>query len=900
MSLKIASRLGPYEILASLGAGGMGEVYRARDTRLGREVAIKVLPEAFAGDVERVARFEREARSASALSHAHVVSVFDVGREGESFYIVTEIVAGGNLRDLLDRGPLPLRRALDLSVQIASGLGQAHESGIVHRDLKPENILLTKTGEAKIADFGLAKLAETGDAGMSQLPTSDGLKTSDGIVMGTVSYMSPEQAGGRAVDFRSDQFAFGSILYEMLTGGSPFRRATAGETMAAVMRDEPKPVRALNASVPPQLGWILDRCLAKDPDARYASTRDLARELALVREHLSEIARGSADTALPPSISAARRNRLPWTVAGLALVAAAVMAAAWLARRPTKSPNQVVRFSIPPPPNARFVSRYDAIGFALSPDGSWLAFIGDESGSVREVVPRSQTSKKIWIRALSELAARPLPGTDGASSLFWSPDGRSIGFFTEGQLKRVGLDGGSPAPVCDVPSGSIAVGTWGAGEILFAATFEGIIYRVSADGGATPVPLVRPDPARGETRTSWPHFLPDGRSFLYIASRKTGVGELMLGSLDGHPPREIAQLSSRVEYSEPGLLVFARDGALFAQRFDVKAARLTGPLLSIAPAVYYFFTSKWAGFAVSRSGVLASEPQGNVTRLTWFNRAGRVLGEVGSAGAGETISLAISPDGKNALFDRTRQDLGTYDIWMIDLAREVETRLTSDPNTEFDPVWLPDGEHFVYSAVLASSPQLVRRGISGGPEDRLLPPGTFQEALDVSPDGRRLLFSQSGPKGSWGIWSLSLAGDPAPEPVVVTKYATEVGRYSPDGKVLAFLSNESGQQDAYLEASDSHSERVRVSVGGASLLRWSPDGKELFYTSPDRRLFAASVKTSPKLEVGAPVALFSLPADGWTAFDVSADGRFLAAVQQFSYAKEPLTVVVNWTSEIRP
>jgi len=890
------TRFGPYEILAPLGAGGMGEVYRARDTRLGRSVALKLLPAELARDPQRVSRFEREARSASALSHAHVVAVYDVGREGEESYLVTEIVEGGNLRELLERGPLSVRRAMDIAIQIASGLAAAHEQGIVHRDLKPENILLTKQGDAKIGDFGLAKLIEPADDSSSRMPTSDRLETSAGIVMGTVAYMSPEQASGRSVDFRSDQFAFGAILYELLSGRSAFRRASAAETLSAVMRDEPEPVRAINPSIPSPLVWILDRCLAKEPGGRYASTGDLARELATVRAHLSEMT-GTPTADGTIAVSAGRRPGVPWAVAAVAIAAVGVMAAA-LARRPAPPQVSVLRFSVSPPAGGKFFSRFDTVGLAFSPDGSRLAYLGDETGSAREVAPGTGSRSGVWIRTLSDLEPRRLPGTEGAASVFWSPDGRSVGFFSSGRLLREDVAGGSPAPICDIASGNKIAGTWGAGEILFGSTMEGIIYRVSADGGSA-VPFIRPDPARGETRAAWPSFLPDGKSFLYVIVRKDGTGSLMAGTLDRRPAREVGPMVSRVEYADPGFVVFAREGALFAQAFDAKSARLSGPLISLAPAVYYFFTSKWAAFAVSRSGNLAYQPQGNVTRLTWFDRAGRVLGEIGSAGAGETIDVTISPDGKQALFDRTRSDLGTYDVWLIDLARGVETRLTSDPNTEFDPVWLPDGKHFVYSAVRDYLPQLVRRDLGGASEERLLPPGTFQEGMDATPDGKRLLFSQSGPKGGWGIWSLSLVGDAAPVPVVVSNHQQEIGRLSPDGRFLAFISNESGQDEAYVQPIESASEKIRLSTGGATLLRWSRDGKEIFYTSPARRLLAVKVSTSPRLEIGTPAELFSLPAEGWKAFDVAPDGRFLAAVQGASYATAPLTVVVNGLSETR-
>jgi Tol biopolymer transport system component len=572
------------------------------------------------------------------------------------------------------------------------------------------------------------------------------------------------------------------------------------------------------------------------------------------------------------------------------------MGAVLLRRRETPAPAAVFRFAVPPPRGVNFFSRFDTVGYAMSPDGSRLAFLGEELGSDREVAPAGRSRAAVWIRALSDLEPRLVAGTQDASSIFWSPDGRSIGFFANGRLMRLDVAAGSAVPICDVLA--VHAGTWGAGEILFGSTFEGVIYRVPADGGSA-VPYIRPDRAHGELRAAWPFFLPDGRSFLYVITRKDGTGRLMLGTLDGHSARDVGPISSRVEYAEPGFVVFARDGALFTQAFDAKSAHLSGPPISVAPAVYYFYTSRWASFAVSRNGALAYQPQGNITRLTWFDRAGRVLGEIGSPGAGETIDLSISPDGKQALFDRTRPDLGTYDVWLIDLARGVETRLTSGPNTEFDPVWLPDGKHFVYSAVRESVPQLLRRDIGGASEESLIPPGTFQEAMDVTPDGKRLLFSQSAGKTGWSIWSLSLAGDPAPVPVVVSGGQQEVGRLSPDGRLIAFLSNEAGQQDAYVEPVGSPSEKIRLSTGGANLLRWSRDGKEIYYTSPARHLFGVKVTASPRLAIETPEELFSLGGEGWKAFDVMPDGRFLASVPVVSYASSPLTVVVNGLPERR-
>ncbi len=872
----------------------MGEVYRARDTRLGREVAIKVLSEDFAGDAERVARFEREARSASALSHAHVVAVFDVGHEGESFYIVSEIVAGGTLRNLLDRGPLPLRRVLDFAVQIASGLAEAHESGIVHRDLKPENILLTKTGDAKIADFGLAKLAETGEAGVSQLPTSDGLKTSAGMVMGTVAYMSPEQASGRPVDFRSDQFSFGSILYEALTGKPPFRRATAAETMAAVIRDEPEPARSANSSVSPQLAWVLERCLAKEAGGRYASTRDLARELAFIRERVSE-AKSGPETAAASSAHLPRRSLLPLAGAGAVGAVVAAVLSLFLVR-PAPPQSSLIRFPLPPPAEGGFLSQVDTINFAVSPDGSRVAFIAQDRKSSPGGAGVARPTKRIWVRSLSESEPRLLAGTDGVTSIFWSPDGRSIGFSSGTQLKRIDLLGGSPLPICDLASGFAFSGTWGGRTILFSTIDDGIIYRVPADGG-TATPFLRPDRSRNEPGFAWPVFLPDGKRFLYIAGRQEGQTQLRIASLDG-PGRTVGPISSRVEFMEPGFVLFGREGALFAQRFDPKAAVLSGPVLPVAPSVYNFYSSRWADFSVSHKGTLVYAPRGNISRLTWFDRTGRVLGEIETSSPGETDNLAISPDGQSALFDRTRPDLGTFDIWIVDLDRGIETRVSSDPNTEYDPVWLPDGKHIVYSVARGYFPRLVRSSLDGGPEEPLLAPGTFQMAMSATPDGKGLLFSQSGKGMVMGLWMLPLDGSRKPVSVATSRWDQEIGCLSPDGRLLAFISEESGQREAYLEVLGSSERKVRVSTAGAARVRWSRDGREVFYTTPDRRLIAARVTTTPSLRIEGSTTLFSLPPEGWQGFDVTPDGRFLASVPRVSAATEPLSVVTNVLSAI--
>lgn len=885
MSLAAGSKLGPYAILSLLGVGGMGEVYRARDTRLGREVALKVLAPEFSADAEYLKRFEREARSASALSDPHVVSVFDVGQEGAVAYVVTELVEGGDLRSMIERGALPFRQALEVSAQVAEGLAAAHEKGIVHRDLKPENILVTKSGIVKIADFGLARVAEPeGEGRNSQNVTAEAMNTQTGVVMGTVAYMSPEQARGEHVDFRSDQFSFGILVYELVTGRHPFRRATAPETLTAILREEPLVLEVPGTVVPAGVKRVMSRCLEKLPEGRYGATRDLARDLRDAE---------ALPAPAPPAARTPRRTRWLGAISlAAAVLAAAAIAIAWL-RHPAVRVPQIVRLTLPPPPGISFFSRFDTVDFAFSPDGTRLAFLGDPTGSYREVAPVGRPLARVFIRSLSDLDAHAVPGTEGATSLFWSPDGRSIGFFTDNQMKRVDLGSGLPVPVCDVAGADGMAGTWGAGDIIFGSTFEGVLYRVPAESGGAVVPILRPDRAHGETRLVWPQFLPGGNEFLYVSSHAQGKGQLMLESLDGRPPRAIGPLSSRFEYTDRGYLVFAREGSLFAQKFDPGRAKLIGPLIPIAPAVYNFYTSKWAAFAVSSSGTVAYAPRGNITRLTWFDRTGHELGVIGSPEAGETISLAISPDGHNAVFDRTRLDLGTFDIWTIDLARGVETRITSNPNTEFDPVWLPNGRKIIYSAVRDSFPQLVGRDLSSGEEKDVLPPGTFQEALDVTPDGRRVIFSQNASRGAWSIWSKSLTDPSNPPPDRVLPDSAEIGHLSPDGRLLLYLSSESGQQDLYVRPLTRDSQAIRVTTTGATFARWSRNGREIDYISPDRRMFAVAVQASP-LEAGRPTLLFPIQGNKeWKVFDVAPDGRFLVAVPVVSYASEPLVVAVN-------
>ena len=881
-SLSKGTRLGPYEIQSPLGAGGMGEVYRARDERLGREVAIKVLSAELSLDPSRVKRFEKEARSASALNHPNIVTVYDVGTTAGFSYIAMEQVDGQTLRKLLDGGAISFRKLLSIAAQIADGLARAHEVGIVHRDLKPENVMVTKDGLVKILDFGLAKLALKGSGSHegSKLPTMTG--TTPGLILGTIGYMSPEQTLGATLDFRSDQFSFGSILYEMATGSPAFQGKTPIDALGAILNDEPQPIAAVNPRAPIPLRWIIERCLAKDPRQRYSSTDDLARDLATLRDHLSEATSGGA-----MATSGSRRRWLP----GISLLVAALVIAAisLLRSRPPPVELRPIRFSIAPPPNVRFGPSHRSLAF--SPDGSQLAFIAAVGGE----------PQKIWLRPFSSAEARAVPGTEKVSSLFWSPDGRSIGFFAVGKLWRADLSGRIPVPICDVwnVQESLAyAGTWGAGgQILFSPRRGDAIYRVPASGGK-PVVIVTPERSRGETTVAWPWFLPDGRSFLYVLRQQSGAGSLMLSKPDG-PPRPILPVLSRVEYVDPGYLVFVREGTLTAQGFDVGSGRLIGEAQSIADSVAYKLSDGWANFGTSRGGAIAfgTRPASG-HRLVLFDRSGHseALGDV----AGYT-RVSLDPDGRRALFAKQQPATATHSLWIMDLERKVETRITSDPTDEYSALWLPDGKSIVYTAQRGGMVQLCKRDLATGRVLPLLPLGWFQEADAVMPGGLQLAFTNDTNLGNAETRLVSLSGDQKSSAFFQTTTAfNEAGvRFSPDGRFILFAYTSSGSDEVYVAPMASPGERIRISSGGViGNALWCRNG-EIFYLSPQRQLISVPVRTEPSLSPGKPVVLFTFKAGtAWQEFDVSPDGRrFLAVVSEGITEEPPLNVILNWTAE---
>jgi Tol biopolymer transport system component len=892
MTLAAGTRLGPYEILAPLGTGGMGEVYRAKDARLGREVAIKVLSEKVAGDAAALARFEREARAVAALSHPHILALHDFGSDAGVIYAVMELLDGESLAQRLARGPMPPSEIAQAGAQICGALTAAHRKGIVHRDLKPANVMLTKAG-VKLLDFGLAKPASESPAdGLTSAHTAAADVTREGTIVGTLAYMSPEQVEGKAADARSDIFALGATLYEMATGRKAFQASSQAGLISAILSGEPPAVSTVMPMSPPALDRIVRGCLAKDPDARWQTAHDVGLQLLA----LGDSGTASASAVRPP----ARRGRgaVPWAVAALGAAVAAF--ALWRGGRSAAAPAPTIRFPLLPPAGRAFFTTYESIPVAISPDGSRIAYVSAPfavSAARRGIAsPDAPGTRGIWVRDLATLEARPVHGAEDATSLFWSPDGKSLGFFVPGKLKRILLaEGAAAVPICDLPPGGGRSGTWGAGgDILFASIQARTIFRVAAAGGSPEKAL---EASADEIRVAWPWFLPDGRRFLYLARQRDTTGRLMLGEI-GKPSRTLAPITSSAQYVDPGFIVFVREGALLAQPFDPNAGRLTGEPVSIAEPVSYFRSTGRASFAASPSGTLVYQSHDDVSRLTWFDLSGRALESIGPPG--NYLNLEIAREGRRVFYDRSRAGIGTFDIWSLDLDRGVETPVTTEAETEVFPMELPGGKSIAYSANRGGAPELFRRSLESGAEERLTKAtNAFQQAQDVSPDGKTLVYVERAMSGNFDIWTLPLAGQGGPAPFLQSSFDKKDVRFSPDGRFLAFISNESGQAEAYVTPFPGPGEKVRLSSDGARLLQWSRDGRTLYYVSSDGRMMALPIKTSPTLQTGAPAALFTIAGKPWVNFRVSRDGtKLLAVVPESAADEQPMTVVVNWPATL--
>ena len=868
----------------------MGEVWRAKDSRLGREVALKVLPEAVASDPDRLSRFEQEARSASALNHPNIVTVYEIGRTDSVSYIAMELVEGTSLRDALAAGALPVKRLLSIAAQAAGGLARAHAAGIVHRDLKPENMMISADGFVKILDFGLAKLVPSSKETVSDFPTAVA-ETQPGILLGTVGYMSPEQAMGKTLDFRSDQFSLGAILYEMATGDRAFRRGSVPETLAAIIRDEPEPIVDLRTDAPRPLVWIIERCLEKDPEERYASTRDLARDLTRLSAHLSEAGSGPERATLVPVPRRRRREAVAWTAA-VAFAVLAALALLWR-QNPTGSGRRIqasVMTDVSAPGDVTPPGSLDLLALELSPDGTRLVFLAPSPGGHRA----------LWLRSLS--GGRPvlIAGSEGAAYPFWSPDGQWLAFFARGKLMKIEAAGGVAQTLCDAPSGR--GGSWNrAGEILFAPSATGPLVLVSAMGGQPGV-TTRLDGARHEIGHRWPQFLPDGRRYVYFAMVEAGSPDknqgLRLGSLDSGQSTFLLSAFSSAIYAPPGYLLYANaEKLLMAQAFNARAGVLSGQPISLSERIEVVTSRLNLLASVSKDGTLVYYgPLRPRTTLAWFDRSGQRIGSVGPPD--DYGNLALSPDGKRLAVTVGETSTPAADIWVFDLVRGVGTRLTSEPGGKYNPVWSPDGARIAYGLYRTGvGGMLAARAANGSGAEEVLAAGPSKPmtvAWDWSSDGRFLAYALVDSRGWSDLWILPLTGDRKAFELLQTRSTEVGGAFSPDGRWLAYVSNESGTPEVYARSYPGAGGKWQISTAGGIRPRWRRDGKEIFYFTPDGTLMSVAVSEGASLDFGVPKPLFRAPVR-FGYYDVTPDGqRFLVNVRPEQEEIPPITLVLNW------
>ena len=873
----------------------MGEVYRARDPRLGRDVAIKVLPTAFSADVDRLRRFEQEARAAAALNHPNILAVYDIGTHGDAPFIVSELLEGETLRERLQSGAVPVRKVIEHALQIARGLQAAHDKGIIHRDLKPENIFLTRDGRIKILDFGLAKLTQDQPvpALASALVTSPS-PTQPGVVLGTVGYMAPEQVRGLPLDHRADLFTFGAIVYELLSGRRAFSRNTSPETMTAILNEDPPALDSAASPVPPALVRIVDRCLEKSPSVRFQSATDLAFAL-----------EGVSVSSSAPTTAHDRRPRidrtwLGWGAAAVLLVALAPVVYQHLRERPPVP--SATRFQIPPT-----VDFGGPGNFALSPDGRQLVFVARGSDGV----------SRLWIRSMESLEVRALPGSEANDTTpppFWSPDSRFVAWDAGGRLKKLDVSGGPPQTLCDLPGVAVG-GSWNRDGDIIVGNAAGGLLRVRETGGiASPITVL--DPTRKEEFHLLPSFLPDGKHFVYlrISPGDPEASGTYVGTLDARPeeqgrqrlmPYDVGMTYAPAVDSGPGRLLFIHEGTLIAQPFDASRLALAGDPVPVAERVGSFRDGGF--FSTSANDVLVYRTADTDFQVTWLDRQGAVSGRASEPGAFRAV--ALSPDGGRAVASRTNpQDASKADLWLFDLSRgSAATRLTLGTGVAESPVWSSDGRRIAFTL----SNNLLRQKLATGEGDegelwRSRSAGSIR-ATDWSPDGRFLLYAEvtSGPQG-WDLLVLP-SDDPKPLPFARTGFDEEQGRFSPNGRWVAYASNQSGQSEIYVRefaadfnsGSASTGGSVLVSVGGGTAPRWRGDGRELFYLAPDGKMMAVDVIAGNDFKARTPTALFQTPS-GAIVGDVAEDGkRFLVVAPVGPSASVPFTVVLNWTADLK-
>jgi Tol biopolymer transport system component len=886
----------------------MGEVFRARDPRLGRDVAIKALSSVARADADRLARFQREAHILAALNHPHIAAIYGLEELGGAQFLVLELVEGGTLADRLRAGPLSLQEALPIARQVADALHAAHEKGIIHRDLKPANIALTQDGQVKVLDFGVAKtFASTDDAA-----TVEQGRTEAGTVIGTAAYMSPEQTRGLSIDKRTDVWAFGCVLHEMLSGRPPFRGGTTSDTIVAVLNQDPDWTE-LAPHAPPRIQWLVRRCLQKDSKRRLHDIADARIELddALAGEPAG-LAERSGERAATGRVG--RRERLAWIAATTVL---AVLVGALALRRlpPADAPDvRVYQSSILLSDQLRVTGQDPGGRFALSPDGRHLALVASDASG----------QSMLWLRPLDGLVAQPLAGTEGASVPFWSPDSRSIAFVvrpselaggSHSVLKKVDITGGHALTLAEVSFG--APGAWSPdGVILFTPSGNAPLHRISSSGGTSSA-VTALDTAKGEVQHSYPSFLPDGRHFLFstlgsTSAGATAPGGVYVGDLEAAgAPRLLVEGASHARYAN-GYLVYLEGATLFAQSFDPERLELAGEPVHVVDQVQRAALSGIGlsgAFTISNTGTLAYQASTLLrSRLAWFDRTGRQIREVGDPDDYE--DLALSPDGTHAAVSVLDPSRVTRDLWIYDVDRGFRERFTSEPSDELAPVWSTDGKRLIFSALRGGSIRLFQKPAGGSDAERTLPAddlGLGRFAASWSRDGRFVLYVAGGRViGRSDLWVLPLDGTDKPHAFVDSQFVETQGQFSPDGRWVAFMSNTSGVPEIYVTPFPNPGDKIRVSTASGGWPRWRQDGREIFYLEGGRRMMAAALDGSGSgFRVGKVEPLFPVRTRPMTRldafpYDVTADGqRFLINTFVDDARPGAITLVVNWPEALK-
>jgi eukaryotic-like serine/threonine-protein kinase len=877
MTIAPGTRLGPYEIAAPLAAGGMGEVFRGRDTRLGRDVAIKILPQDFSRNEQFLARFEREAKTISSLNHPNICTLFDVGNENGTHFLVMEMIEGESLADRLQKGALPIEQVLRYGAQVADALDRAHKQGIIHRDLKPANVMLTKTG-AKLLDFGLARPASDSAVvhGMTEMPTQAKPLTQEGTILGTFQYMAPEQLEGQEADARTDIFAFGALLYELSTGKRAFQGSSKTSLISAIVSSQPQPISSVVPMTPPALDHVVRKCLEKDPEDRWQSAHDIASELRWISEAGSQ-----AGVATTVTVRRKSRERIAWTLAALLAVTSGIMAFV-MARAPRP---QIGRLSVSAPPEVAIVQQQGNV--AVSPDGRRIVFVA------------SDTSGRggLWVRSLSDTTPRLLPNTSDATYPFWSPDSQHIAFFAEGKLRRVPAAGGDVDEICAATDGR--GGAWSSrGVILFAPTVGSALMRVAADGGE-PSPVTEIDPSKKEDSHRFPSFLPGGERFLFYAMDSGGAGNIKVGSLDSLQSTQLLKAERSAVYVAPGYIIYGNGDRILARRFDAKSLRILGEperLPDAAPA-WVHFGDRVASVSENGVMVIAAAPDRNM-RLVWLDRQGQTVGTI-PLPAGRFATPRFSPDGTQAALEMRSGD-SLSDLWVVDLERGATTRLTFGPALNSRPIWSPDGKRIVFQSNRKGPFDLYVRQLSGAEGDTPLyaSPMNWKEPYSWSPDGSTVAFAGLGEESGFDIM-LAFAANPAEATMYLQTPASEGWpMISPDGRWLAYTSNESGRFEIYVQSFPTPGKKYQVTTSGGNRVYWTHQGRELVYASLDGTFGAVPVTPGEGLQFGAPVRLFSPSRN--EGIDVSPDGqRFLAVIPANAANAQSLTVVLNWAEGLK-